>query len=212
MTAFLAWLRSLLAQLFSQPAKPSGTVYGPPGPVPVAGPGTVTIPHYDPAAPYAIPPPSAGPRQINAAGLALVMKSEGLRLTAYRDGGGVWTIGCGHTGLYPEQLGLPWREVGVGQTLDEVAASALLNLDLATAENAVAQLMPGPLTDNQFAALVDFTFNEGVGALHQLLAHGVDAIPTQLLRWEMGRVGGVEAVEPGLLVRRQREVALWQAT
>lgn len=36
-------------------------------------------------------------RRINAAGLALVKQLEGLKTTAYRDVGGIWTIGYGHT-------------------------------------------------------------------------------------------------------------------
>ena len=36
-------------------------------------------------------------RMINAAGLALVRAYEGLRLEAYQDGAGIWTIGYGHT-------------------------------------------------------------------------------------------------------------------
>jgi len=40
-------------------------------------------------------------------GLNLTMADEGLRLTAYQDSGGVWTIGWGHTG--PEvHEGLVW--------------------------------------------------------------------------------------------------------
>lgn len=35
---------------------------------------------------------------INAAGLALIKQYEGLRLTAYQDSVGIWTIGYGHTG------------------------------------------------------------------------------------------------------------------
>jgi phosphoglycerate dehydrogenase-like enzyme len=35
--------------------------------------------------------------QINAAGLALIEQFEGCELTAYRDAGGIWTIGYGHT-------------------------------------------------------------------------------------------------------------------
>ena len=37
--------------------------------------------------------------KINAAGLDLIKRWEGLRLTAYQDSVGVWTIGVGHTEL-----------------------------------------------------------------------------------------------------------------
>ncbi|WP_420361387.1 glycoside hydrolase family protein [Ensifer canadensis] len=35
-------------------------------------------------------------RRINAAGLALIKQWEGLKTRAYRDVGGIWTIGYGH--------------------------------------------------------------------------------------------------------------------
>ena len=35
--------------------------------------------------------------KINAAGLDLIKRWEGLRLTAYQDSVGIWTIGYGHT-------------------------------------------------------------------------------------------------------------------
>jgi lysozyme len=46
-------------------------------------------------------------------GIGLTTTDEGLRLVAYRDSGGVWTIGWGHTG--PEVCeGLVWtREQAV---------------------------------------------------------------------------------------------------
>jgi len=37
-------------------------------------------------------------RHINDAGLALIERNEGLRVAAYRDIAGIWTIGYGHTG------------------------------------------------------------------------------------------------------------------
>jgi GH24 family phage-related lysozyme (muramidase) len=218
MTTLLAWLRSLLAQLFSQPAEPAQEEVGAAaqeevGAVVARGNVVVPLPPGTAPAPLAaaIPPPASGPRQINAAGLALVKESEGLRLAAYQDGGGVWTIGYGHTGAYPSRVaplgGWPAGAVAAGQSITTEEANLLLLLDLGVAEAAVSSAAPG-LTDNQFAALVDFTFNLGAGALRQLLAHGLDQVPTQLLRWD--HVG--TTVEPGLLVRRQREVALWQAT
>ncbi len=46
-------------------------------------------------------------REYSAEGLAMTMRDEELRLIAYRDSGGVWTIGWGHTG--PEvHEGLVW--------------------------------------------------------------------------------------------------------
>jgi len=54
-------------------------------------------------------------RQINDAGLQLIASSEGLRLSAYQDVAGIWTIGYGHI-----------RGVGRGMTItdDQAMASA----------------------------------------------------------------------------------------
>jgi lysozyme len=35
-------------------------------------------------------------RQINSPGLSLIASSEGLKLQAYQDVAGIWTIGYGH--------------------------------------------------------------------------------------------------------------------
>jgi lysozyme len=44
-------------------------------------------------------------------------------------------------------------------------AEKLLQTDLLRFERAVSSLVQYPLSDNQFAALVSFTFNVGIGAL-----------------------------------------------
>jgi lysozyme len=46
-------------------------------------------------------------------------------------------------------------------------AEEILMSDLSKAELAVLRLIKSPLTDNQFAALVSFTFNLGEGALQR---------------------------------------------
>ena len=159
-------------------------------------------------------PAAAGPRSINAAGLALVKASEGLRLTAYQDGGGVWTIGYGHTGVYPgswvRQHGL--YAVHPSDEITAAMADELLLFDLTGAEYAVVAAQQGlpPLASGQFDALCDFCFNLGAGALHQLLAHGLDAVPDQLLRWDHGKVGGQEVELAALKLRRERERQLWE--
>ena len=213
MNAILSWLRGLIDAWLSSRSAAAST----PAP-PSATPPLLLAPEDVPTevAPVAPALPSSlGPRQINAAGLALVKKSEGLRLAAYQDTGGVWTIGYGHTGAYPDAWRAfsshPWLRVGAGDAITSSDAEALLGSDLWGAEDVVAAV-PGvaSLTDNQFSALVDFTFNLGPSALRQLLAHGLDQVPEQLLRWDHGEVGGHEEELAGLKVRRQAEVDLWR--
>jgi lysozyme len=91
---------------------------------------------------------------INAAGLALIKRWEGLRLDSYLCPAGVWTIGYGSTGehVYP------------GQVITEPEAEELLRKDLWRFEDCVSSRVQVPLTDNEYAALVSFSFNCGCGA------------------------------------------------
>jgi lysozyme len=130
---------------------------------------------------------------INQAGLQLIESFEGLRLTSYQDSVGVWTIGYGHT-------------VGVhqGQTITQPQAEAFLQQDLGVAEGGVNKLGL-TLNDNQFAALVSFTFNLGAGNLNKLLSQGLPAVPDRILLFD--HAGGKQL--PGLTRRRQAERALY---
>ena len=129
----------------------------------------------------------------NAAGLQLIESFEGLRLNSYQDSVGVWTIGYGHT-----------QGVKPGQTITQQQAQAFLQQDLGVAEAAVNKLGL-TLTDNQFAALVSFTFNLGGGNLNKLLSQGLAAAPDRILLFD--HAGG--RVLPGLTRRRQAERALF---
>lgn len=93
-------------------------------------------------------------RSINQAGVELVKSFEGCRLSAYRCVAGVWTIGYGST-----------TNVKPGMTITQAQAEALLKKDLLRFEVGVEVAVDVPLTDNQFAALVSFAFNVGLGAL-----------------------------------------------
>ena len=129
----------------------------------------------------------------NQAGLQLIEAFEGLRLNSYQDSVGVWTIGYGHTqGVQPSQ------------TITQQQAQAFLQQDLGVAEAAVNKLGL-TLTDNQFAALVSFTFNLGAGNLNKLLSQGLAAAPDRILLFD--HAGG--RVLPGLTRRRQAERALF---
>lgn len=129
----------------------------------------------------------------NDAGLQLIESFEGLRLNSYQDSVGVWTIGYGHT-----------QGVHQGQTITQQQAQAFLQQDLGVAEAAVNRLGL-TLTDNQFAALVSFTFNLGAGNLNKLMKNGLAAVPDRILLFD--HAGG--RALPGLTRRRQAERALY---
>ena len=139
-------------------------------------------------------------RKINAEGLALIKQWEGCKFEAYRDVGGVWTIGYGHT-----------RTAKQGMVITEAEADRLLQQDLAVFEAEVARAVDVDLTDNQFAALVSWSYNIGVGAMRRsslirkLNAGEYDAVPSELARWN--KVQG--KVVKGLSNRRAAEAGLW---
>lgn len=133
----------------------------------------------------------------SAAGRALIAKFEGLRLTAYQDMVGVWTIGYGHTG----------PDVKPGLVISQQQAAQLLINDLARFNNGVNALVTVKINQNQFDALVSFSYNLGLGSLQQstllrlLNAGNFQAAADQFLRWN--RAGG--QVVAGLSRRRAAE-------
>lgn len=80
-------------------------------------------------------------RRINAAGLSLIKQWQGLKTTAYRDVAGILTIGYGHTST----AGAP--QVTPGMTITKLAATQILQSDLAKFEARVKRLVTVSLTD-----------------------------------------------------------------
>jgi lysozyme len=138
---------------------------------------------------------------ISPVGIGLIRQSETLRLMPYPDPAGIPTVGWGHKILPTDP------DFSAGITMAE--ALTLLAEDLTAPENAVNEQAPWA-NQNQFDALADFTFECGVGALAELLAHGQDQVPAQLPRWIYAKVKGVETKMPGMVTRRAAEVALFQ--
>ena len=93
-------------------------------------------------------------------GLTMIKDFEGLRLNAYRDIAGVWTIGYGSTRYHDGKAIKPGDKLA-----NEAQANALLSNTLWQYEAAVNNYVHVPLTQNQFDALVSFAYNEGTGAL-----------------------------------------------
>ena len=97
-------------------------------------------------------------KHINQAGLNLIKYFESYKQFPYICPAGYLTIGYGHV-IKPNET----FENGISPE----AAEALLKEDVENAECAVIRLIVVPLTDNQFSALVSFTFNLGGGALQR---------------------------------------------
>ena len=103
--------------------------------------------------------------RISEKGLAMIEKFEGCLLKASNKLDGVWTIGYGQTGRYYG------KRVRRGMTTTKEEAHAWLrDHSIKTYEDAVTQAVKVPLNQNQFDALVSFTYNVGVGALKQSTA------------------------------------------
>jgi lysozyme len=142
---------------------------------------------------------------IGQKGIDLIKSFEGLRLVAYKDVGGLLTIGYGHT-----------KGVYLGQEITEARAEALLRLDVQDSEAAIKKaLRPSvfaSLGRNEFDALVSFVFNVGGYAfanstMLRLINEGAspDVIANEFGRWV--KVGS-DTVN-GLVIRRKAEAELY---
>ncbi|WP_103171626.1 lysozyme [Paracoccus sp. SY] len=146
--------------------------------------------------------------QTSEKGIALIKAHEGLRLEAYPDPAHGWavpTIGYGHTSA----AGSP--PVTKGMRITEAGATEILRNDLRKFERYVLDAVTVPLNQNQFDALVSFTFNLGPGnlrkstLLRKLNARDYAGAADQFLVWNMA--GG--KVLNGLTKRRTAERALF---
>lgn len=134
-------------------------------------------------------------------GVAQIQDFEGLRLATYKDAVGIPTVGWGHTG----------PDVKMGVTITRAEAERLLREDLHDFERAVSRVVRVGLNQNQFDALVCFSFNVGAKALEnstllkKLNAGDYAGAAEQFLRWN--KASG--QVLPGLTRRRAAERALF---
>lgn len=137
-----------------------------------------------------------------AAAIALITTYEGLRLKAYKDPVGVWTICYGST-----------KNVQPGQVATLQECKNRLGADAEEAANAVRKYVQHPITQEQFDALVDFTFNLGAGnfknstLLRKLNAGDCYGAAEEFRRW----VYAEGQVLPGLQKRREAEYELFLA-
>lgn len=131
----------------------------------------------------------------------MIKQFEGLRLKAYQDTGGVWTIGYGHVGA----------DVASDLEITLQQAEQLLQQDIAA--KAVAPILyhiTVPLNDNQMDALTSLVFNEGAKPLCMTLgaklnSGAFDDAANEFDKWVYGRtINGMEVL-PGLVTRRAAE-------
>lgn len=131
-----------------------------------------------------------------------IKSHEGLRLNAYRDPVGIWTIGYGHT-----------ASAKPGQVITRAQADNLFLKDVQEAEKAVKSLVKVPLNQNQFGALVSFVFNAGAfkfrgsTLLRKLNAGDYKGAADEFLRWDKAGCNTGAGCQrlPGLTKRRAEE-------
>lgn len=143
--------------------------------------------------------------KISMNGLNLIKQFEGLKLNAYDDGVGVWTIGYG-TIKYPNGV-----RIKRGDKITQAQADQYIANDVATFERAVNMLVNVPLNQNQFDALVSFTYNLGATnlsastLLKKLNSKDYKGAAAEFQKWN--KAGG--KVMTGLVRRRKAEMELF---
>lgn len=137
----------------------------------------------------------------NQDGLNLIKSFEGLRLEAYQDSVNIWTIGYGSTG--PDIVkGLKWTQEQADSRLED---------DVYKFEKGVEACVKTKINSNQFAALVCFAYNVGIGSLQKstllkkINSGDMNGAADEFLRWN--KAGG--KVLTGLSRRRTAERALF---
>jgi lysozyme len=131
---------------------------------------------------------------------------EGLRLKAYICPAGKWTIGYGNT-FY--EYG---SKVKKGDTISKNRAEELFENILYQFSKEVKSLLKTELNDNQFSALVSFSYNVGIGNFSKStllklvnINPSNPSIKNEFIKWNKG--GGKTLY--GLTIRRQKEADIY---
>lgn len=149
-------------------------------------------------------------------GITLMSELEGRKKYKYPDVRGISTLGIGHALSKSEaSSGKIWissKSIKYDDGLTDEEMDALLLQDIKIAEDCVNTYVKVNLTQNQFDALVSFTYNCGNTAfrnstLLKLLNKALhEEVPAQMRRW----VYADGKICPGLANRREKEIALWK--
>lgn len=142
-------------------------------------------------------------RHVPQKAVELIKHWESCRLAAYDDGGGVWTIGYGHTG----------SDVEEGLLITQEEAEDLFREDLRCVAQSVEMFVLVPISDSQFGALVSLAYNIGLYAfssstlIKYLNASNYGGASREFLKWEYDN----GKVLKGLRLRREAEKSLFDS-
>jgi lysozyme len=140
-----------------------------------------------------------------------IKNKEGMRLNAYQDSAGIWTIGYGSI-IYEDQ-----KPVKKGDVITQRRADKLIEREISFKSAKVnAALGNVNVNQNQFNALVSFAYNVGTGALlSSTLLKRVKAKPADpkirdaFMMWNKAHVNGKLVAVKGLTKRRAEEADLY---
>lgn len=130
---------------------------------------------------------------VSASVLIGIAMNEGYRENAYLDTVGVPTIGFGET-----------KDVKLGQRTTPIRAMMKLQESADAHAKGMVKCIHVPITQNEFDAYLDFTYNVGVGAFcgstlnKKLNAGDYEGACKEILKW---------VKQPELAGRRQKEYA-----
>lgn len=140
-----------------------------------------------------------------------IKNKEGLRLKAYQDSAGIWTIGYGSI-IYENK-----KPVRKGDIITEQQADELIENEISAKSAKVnAALGNVSVNQNQFNALVSFAYNVGIGALlsstllKRIKANPADPkIRNAFMMWNKAHINGKLIAVKGLTKRRAAEADLY---
>ena len=139
--------------------------------------------------------------KISEEGKELIKKFEGCKLTAYKCSAGVWTLAYGRT-----------KDVKEFDTCTQEQAEKWLDEELIEYGEYVTSAVTVPLEQNEYDALVSWTYNLGPTNLNKstmlkVLNDNKKAdVPAQIKRWNKS----AGKVSEGLIRRREAEALLFE--
>jgi lysozyme len=148
-------------------------------------------------------------------GRDLLASWEGMKNYIYFDSANLPTIGIGHLLIKKEfeskTVMISNKYVNILNGISDEQVIELMSQDLQRFIANVNDKVTVKLNQNQFDALVSFSFNVGISAfnkstlLRKLNNEEYKEVPLQLRRWN--KAGG--KVITGLVNRREKEILLW---